>query len=129
MSGYGLKSTVIFPVYGLAEASLAVAFSDILAEPTAFHAGRQCLVIAQQVSFATGDTDAIALVEVSTGIENCTFMIADDQDSPLQDGIVGNILIRGGNVTAGYYNNEKATRNTITPDGWLRTGDLGFTIN
>jgi long-chain acyl-CoA synthetase len=37
----------------------------------------------------------------------------------------GEVLLRGDNVFVGYYGDERATRDALTDDGWLRTGDLG----
>jgi fatty-acyl-CoA synthase len=39
--------------------------------------------------------------------------------------VAGELWVRGPSVTAGYWNLPEATADTFTPDGWLRTGDVG----
>ncbi|MGN0931831.1 AMP-binding protein [Falsigemmobacter intermedius] len=50
--------------------------------------------------------------------------VADAQGRPLPPGEIGEILVKGAPVMAGYWQNDKATAETIR-DGWLRTGDMG----
>lgn len=51
--------------------------------------------------------------------------ICDDQGKQLPDGQKGEIVIRGENVMAGYWQNPESTSKTIV-DGWLHTGDMGY---
>ena len=58
--------------------------------------------------------------------EGVEMRIVDEQGQELPDGETGEIVIRSTTVFAGYWNNEEATREVLPPDGWFRTGDLGY---
>lgn len=51
--------------------------------------------------------------------------IRDDAGNRLENGVVGNLWIKGGNIMLGYYKAQDQT-NKVLVDGWLNTGDLGL---
>lgn len=51
--------------------------------------------------------------------------IVDDHNVEVQKGEIGEVIIGGDCVSAGYWHDEKATAEAFTPDGW-RSGDLGY---
>jgi acyl-CoA synthetase (AMP-forming)/AMP-acid ligase II/acyl carrier protein len=125
---YGLKKSVMCPVYGLAEASLAVSISGLQDEMIWLDAGRNKLNFGDKIETVT-DNSGVSFVNVGAAIEHCSLRISDDKNIPVEDGIIGHIQIKGDNVTRGYYNNETETSKVITRDGWLDTGDLGFMLH
>lgn len=59
-------------------------------------------------------------------LANCEVRVVDPLTGrPLATGEAGEVWCRGETVMMGYYKNPEATRDTITADGWLKTGDLG----
>ncbi len=65
--------------------------------------------------------DAPKNASVGLALPGCEIKIID-QDSQG----AGEITVRAPFVMVGYYENPQATKEVITPDGWLLTGDLGY---
>jgi acyl-CoA synthetase (AMP-forming)/AMP-acid ligase II/acyl carrier protein len=121
-----LARHAMFPVYGLAEASLAMTFPPLGREYRAVSFKRSELGVGSTVhTVAKTDKDAVEFISVGRAIPHSEVRIAGDDDAPLADEHVGNIYIRGQNVTQGYFENPEANAAALTPDGWVRTGDLG----
>ncbi len=54
------------------------------------------------------------------------FLSVDDGKTYVPRGQRGEICLRGPNVMQGYWKNPKATAEIMTPDGYMRTGDVGY---
>lgn len=63
---------------------------------------------------------------ISQLLPNTRMKIVDEGGRHVPEGSVGEILVRGPNVTIGYHKNPEATQEAFTHDGWFRTGDIGL---
>lgn len=53
----------------------------------------------------------------------------DEDGNDVPHGKDGELWMKGPNVFKGYLNNEAATKNSFTTDGWFKTGDVGHVTN
>ncbi len=67
--------------------------------------------------------DKSEYVKYSCGVKASPLEVRIDSANPRR--VLGEIQVKGDAVMHGYYNNEEATKATFTPDGWLKTGDMG----
>lgn len=65
---------------------------------------------------------------VGPAVPSCTVKI-DGTEKNDKGFIEGEILVKGENVMLGYYENEEATKEVFTEDGYFRTGDIGYMDN
>ncbi len=127
MRPFGLREECMFPVYGLAEASLAVSFPPFGERYRHICVDRRSLGVGQVLRIvAPEDRDALPLMCVGKPIPYTEVQLVDDAGAEVGGERVGHLLIRGENVTRGYYQNPEATAAAIQPDGWVRTGDLAL---
>lgn len=121
----GFRKEAFYPAYGLAESTLAVAFSrgvptDSVSPTPLWEEGR---------AVSSNGTDALRIVNCGKafkGHEISVFAMDDENgDAPLPDRMVGEIRLRGPSVSQGYYQ-EPETSATAFVNGWFRTGDLGY---
>jgi HIP---CoA ligase len=88
---------------------------------------------------AYGLTEATSLVTTTiTGVDEISdivdsvgraaldvqLRVVDDAGDDVADGAAGELWVRGYNVTRGYWDDPEQTAEAITPEGWLRTGDI-----
>jgi len=130
LAPFGLQRSTMFPVYGLAEATVGVTVGKPGNEYSRVVMHRHSLRIGEPFEVAdAGDADAVSFVKVGNAIRDCDIRLADDADKVLDRGRVGHIQLKGASVTGKIYGDEEATTGLFTPDGWLRTGDCGVFVD
>jgi acyl-CoA synthetase (AMP-forming)/AMP-acid ligase II len=117
----GFSPSALRPVYGLSEASLAVTFPPGGRGPRSLSV--EPGVLAREGRVVEGSR---VLVSVGSPVAGVELQVRDGQGLVLPERRVGRVFVRGPSVMAGYYGDADATARTLSPDGWLDTGDQGF---
>ena len=76
---------------------------------------------------ATSEADDAEAIATTVGRPRPGFevRIVGEADRDVEAGQAGEVLLRGGSIMAGYLDDPEETAQVLSPEGWLRTGDLG----
>ena len=127
---HGLDSKAPFCVYGMAEATLAISFPVPGTGMTVDVVDNVALETERFAAPATtASSNARRLVQLGRTLRGLELRVCDPESgTPLRDREVGELELRGGSVTPGYYRRSELTADSFH-DGWLRTGDLGYLVD
>jgi fatty-acyl-CoA synthase len=120
------------PCYGMAECSLAVSFAPV---------GGGFSIDFVEAERLARHNEAAAAPSVDSGLKRSGFVncgkalpgyeveVRDEAGRTLPDRHCGTIFLRGLSVMSGYFGNARASREVLSEDGWLNTGDLGYRVD
>ncbi len=123
---YGFRPEAYWPVYGLAEASVGLAFPKPGQPPFVHRVARDIFVkngIAKEVDLT--DNSALEFVACGRALKGHQMRIVDDNDRELPDGQEGHLQFTGPSATSGYFENPGETEKLFHGE-WLDTGDLAY---
>jgi len=123
---YGLKPEVPYPVYGLAEATLAVTFPPPGRRYVVDHVSRSAVQGEDYAEpSAPGGADTQAFVSLGTPLPGVELSIIRSDGHRAEERQVGEVCVKAPSVMQGYWRDAAKTAEALR-GGWLHTGDLGY---
>lgn len=120
---YGFNPQAHFPAYGLAEASLAVAFTPVGRGARIEHVDAELL---QKEGRAVPSPGGQAWVSSGRPLRGSEIEIRDPQGRVLPERFQGQLFFRSGSTLREYYGNPEATAAIKDDEGWVDSGDLAY---
>ena len=125
------NASAFLPCYGMAECSLAVSFAPLEGGARSDFVDMEALSREGEAR-AVARPDAVkakAFINCGTPLPGYEVEIRDEQGRALPERHCGRIHLRGPSLMSGYFANEEASREVLSADGWLDTGDLGYSVD
>jgi fatty-acyl-CoA synthase len=131
----GFSTGAFVPSYGLAEATLAVTFSEVgrgvrvdyVDCGPAFERGRKALAVVPRSNQRAARVRPFAVC--GRPLPGYQIEVRNDAGAALPERTVGRVCLLGPSLMSGYFRDLAATRTVTTADGWLDTGDMGYIVD
>lgn len=127
----GFKASAFLPSYGLAEATLAISFTDLDAEVTIDHVDMRHYTrsgVAQPASAVTSPEHRRGFVLCGRALPGHEIEVRGEHKQALDPRVVGQVFIKGPSVTSGYFSDAQASERMFDGE-WLDTGDMGYFLD
>jgi fatty-acyl-CoA synthase len=127
----GFKPSAFIPSYGMAEVCLAITFCPGGTGMRTDTVDRTALAEAQRAEPAANPNDAHRarrFVVCGKVLPGHQLEVRDGDGRVLGDRAVGRIFVKGPSIMPGYFQEPEASREVLS-EGWLDTGDLGYTLD
>ncbi len=130
LSVCGFNPKAFMPCYGMAECSLAVSFSQVGQGLKIDRVDLQKLAekneIAKLQHGASNSSKVKEFVRCGQLLPGFEAQIRDCDGRIVPDGQCGTLFLKGPSIMDGYFNDPKATKEVLSSDGWLNTGDIAY---
>ncbi len=126
LSPVGFNPDAFVACYGMAECGLAISFAQIGGGLKVDQVDKDAMI---ETGVATPASDnVLELVDCGQPLPSYETKICDTHGNALPERVCGRICVRGPSVMRGYFGDIQATREVLSEDGWLDTGDIGYRI-
>ncbi|MCX8048137.1 MAG: fatty acyl-AMP ligase [Methylohalobius sp.] len=124
----GFREEAFLPCYGMAECSLAVTFAPLGQGLKVDRVDAERLATeARAVSPAAGSRES-EFVDCGRLLPGFELKILDVEGREVAERQIGVVHLRGPSVMSGYFEDPNSTREVLSKEGWLNTGDLGYRV-
>ena len=128
MAPSGFDKNAFLACYGMAECSLAVSFPPTgeglqidRVDPESLARYQRAVPLPE-----AANTAAKVFVKCGAPLPDHEIAVRDADGRPLPERHVGQLFVRGPSVMSGYFGEKGLTREILSPEGWLNTGDLAY---
>ncbi len=117
----------------MAECALAISFAELETGISAVNVEKDAMASTGAVRLIDDQkqiqgTEQLTFVDCGKILPSFELAIRDDRGADLPDYQCGRICLRGASVMTGYFQNPTATAESLSADGWLDTGDIGYRV-